>query len=69
MNLIEKLIEAVQQLTFKAEEHFYKCDICEKHHEEPLIQIDDIQLICKRSLEEHYELIDGSYVLKTEQAA
>jgi len=52
-----------------AEKHFHKCDICEKFHEEPLIQIDDIQMICDKCLEEHYNLIDGSYVLKREQAA
>jgi len=52
-----------------AEKHFHKCDICEKFHEEPLIQVADDNFVCDKCLEEHYVLIDGSYVLKTEQAA
>jgi len=69
MNQLEKLTEAVQQLTFKVERHFHKCDVCEKFHENPLTQVDDITIICDRCLEEEYELIDGSYILKTGQAA
>ena len=52
-----------------AEEHFYKCDIYGKFHEELLSQIDDIQTACNKCLKENYELIDDSYVLKKEQAA
>jgi len=52
-----------------AEKHYYKCDICERYHEEPLIQVVDDNFVCDKCLEENYELIDGSYVLKEEQAA
>ena len=52
-----------------AEKYFYKCDICEKYHEVLLTQVDDIQIICDKYLKDEYELVDGSYVLKKEQAA
>lgn len=52
-----------------AEEHYHICDICGKYHEEPLTQIPDEQLVCNKCLKDDYELVDGSYVLKSEHAA
>ena len=49
-----------------AEKHFHKCDICGKYYEVPLTHVDDIQTVCDKCLKEEYELVDGSYVLKSE---
>jgi hypothetical protein len=52
-----------------AEGQYYFCDACESFHEEPMTQTDDDDYVCSECLEEDYELIDDSYVLKSGQAA
>ena len=51
-----------------AEEHYQICEFCGKYHEDPLTQVDEENFVCDECLKE-YELLDGSYVLKSEHVA
>ncbi len=52
-----------------AEEHFSVCDSCDKYHEDALTQVEEDLFVCSKCLEDDYEIVEGSYVFKSEQVA
>ena len=69
-NLIEVIQEDGSTMSVNrnyADEHYQICDSCGKYHEK-LTQVDD-DFICNKCLNDEYEFVDGSYVLKSEHAA